>query len=212
MKRLFILLLAAGSFAAACEQYDDSAIKDSVSKLEDRVAALESLSDEVASLKDLVAGQLSVLSCEEKEGVYTVTFSDGSVVKVNSGMTEIPVITVFKENDKTYWGYYQGGQVQPLLYKNEKVEVTAVTPSLKFNDEGKLEISVDGGRTWVESEGVVSGGIFTDLRQENGYVTLVLADGFTEIVVPLEENRQMMFMVCTGKQYFKVNETKSIPV
>lgn len=212
MKRLFILLLAAGSFAAACDQYDDSEIKDSLAHLEDRVTALESLRQDVASLKDIVGGLVTVVSCDEKDGVYTVTLSDGSVIKVNAGMTEIPVITVFTENGRTYWGYYQNGEIKPLLYNNAKVEVTSVTPAMKFNDEGKLEISVDGGRTWVVSEGNISGGIFSDLTQDDGYLTLVLADGFTEITIPLEENKQMVFMVCTGKQYFKDAETKSIPV
>lgn len=197
---------------ASCDKYDDSAIKESLSQLEDRVTALESLRQDVASLKDIVGGLVTVTSCEEKDGVYNVTLSDGSVIKVNAGMTELPVITVFTENGRTYWGYYQNGEVQPLLYNNAKVEVTSVTPAMKFNDEGKLEISVDGGRTWVVSEGKISGGIFSDLIQDDGYLTLVLADGFTEITIPLEENRQMTFMVCTGKQYFKASETKTVPV
>ena len=68
MKRLFILLLAAGSFAAACDQYDDSEIKDSLAHLEDRVTALESLRQDVASLKDIVGGLVTVVSCDEKDG------------------------------------------------------------------------------------------------------------------------------------------------
>ena len=212
MKRIFLTSLILGAIVASCDKYDDSAIKESLTQLEDRVTALESLRQDVTVLKDIVGGLVTVTSCDEKDGIYNVTLSDGSVIKVHAGMTELPVITVFTENGRTYWGYYQGGEVQPLLYKDEKVEVTSVTPAMKFNDEGKLEISVDGGRTWVVSEGKISGGIFSDLIQDDGYLTLVLADGFTEVTIPVEENRQMTFMVCTGKQYFKASETKTVPV
>ena len=212
MKKIFLLSLVFGAMVVSCDKYDDSEIKESLSDLAGRVTALESLRQDVASLKDIVGGHVTVSSCEEKDGVYTVTLSDGSVIKVNAGMTELPVITFFTETGRTYWGYFQDGKVQPLLYNNAKVEVTSVTPAMKFNDEGKLEISVDGGRTWVVSEGQISGGLFSDLTQDDGYLTLVLADGFTEITIPLEENKQMVFMACTGKQYFKAAETKSIPV
>ena len=151
MKKILLSIVAVCAMVASCAKYDEA-----INDLQKRVEVLEQLTGEVQTLKDLVAGQLFVSSCVEEEGVYTIILSDGTVVSTNAGMTDKPVITVITENGRTYWAYYQGGQVQPLLFNGKKVEVTAVTPSLKFNNEGKLEISVDGGRTWVVSEGKVS--------------------------------------------------------
>ena len=191
----------------ACAKYDEA-----ISDLQQRVEALEQLTGEVQTLKDLVDGQLFVSSCVEEDGVYTVILSDGTVVSTNAGMTDKPVITVITENNRTYWAYYQNGQLQPLLYNGNKVEVTAVTPSLKFNDEGRLEISVDGGRTWVVSEGKISAGLFSDVIVDDNDLVLVMADGFTEFRIPMEVEAQTVFMSFSGKQFFANKETKTIAV
>ena len=207
MKKILLSIVAVCAMVASCAKYDEA-----INDLQKRVEVLEQLTGEVQTLKDLVAGQLFVSSCVEEEGVYTIILSDGTVVSTNAGMTDKPVITVITENGRTYWAYYQGGQVQPLLFNGKKVEVTAVTPSLKFNDEGKLEISVDGGRTWVVSEGKVSAGLFSDVRVEDGDLVLVMADGFTEFRIPMETEAQTMFMSFSGKQFFTNGQTKTIPV
>ena len=207
MKKILLSFIAVCALMTSCAKYDEA-----IDDLQKRVEALEQLTGEVQTLKDLVAGQLFVSSCVEEEGVYTIILSDGTVVSTNAGMTDKPVITVITENNRTYWAYYQDGQVQPLLFNGKKVEVTAVTPSLKFNDEGKLEISVDGGRTWVVSEGKVSAGLFSDVRVEDGDLVLVMADGFTEFRIPMEVEAQTVFMSFSGKQFFTNGQTKTIPV
>ena len=156
MKKIILSIIAFCALIASCAKYDEA-----ISDLQQRVEALEQLTDEVQTLKDLVAGQLFVSSCVEEEGVYTITLSDGTVVSTTAGMTDKPAITVITEDNKTYWAYYQNGQVQPLLHNGKKVEVAAVTPALKFSDDGVLEISVDGGKTWVPSEGKINAGLFS---------------------------------------------------
>ena len=207
MKKIILSVIALGALLSSCAKYDEAIVD-----LQQRVEALEQLTGEVQTLKDLVAGQLFVSSCVEKDGEYTILLSDGTVVNTHAGMTDKPVITVITENSRTYWAYYQDGQVQPLLFNGKKVEVTAVTPSLKFNDEGRLEISVDGGRTWVISDGKISGGLFSDVRVEDSDLVLVMADGFTEFRIPMEVEAQTVFMSFSGKQFFTNKQTKTIAV
>lgn len=207
MKKILLSIIAVCALVTSCAKYDEA-----IGDLQKRVEALEQLTGEVQTLKDLVAGQLFVSSCVEEDGEYTIILSDGTVVNTHAGMTDKPVITVISENDRTYWAYYQDGQVQPLLYNGKKVEVTAVTPALKFNDEGKLEISVDGGRTWVVSEGKISAGLFSDVVVDDNELVLVMADGFTEFRIPMEVEAQTVFMSFSGKQFFANKETKTIAV
>ena len=213
MKRIYLIAAAVCAvMAASCDKYDDTQIKDAISSLEDRVAALESLNDEVDALKSIVEGKITVSSCVESDGICTVTLSDGKVIKVNTGVTELPVVTVIVENNRNYWGYYKDGKVEPLLYNGKKVEVTSLTPAIKVNEENRLEISVDGGKTWTESETTLSGGLFSKVDKLDDCIVMTLADGFTEFRVPFVEDSIMQFFSFSGKQYFTAGESKDISV
>ena len=48
--------------AVSCDKYDDSAIKESLAQLEERVTALENLREDVAALKNIVNGLVTVIS------------------------------------------------------------------------------------------------------------------------------------------------------
>ena len=207
MKKILVSIIAVCALATSCAKYDEA-----IGDLQKRVEALEQLTDEVQTLKDLVAGQLFVSSCVEEDGVYTITLSDGTVVSTTAGMTDKPAITVITEDNKTYWAYYQNGQVQPLLHNGKKVEVAAVTPALKFSDDGVLEISVDGGKTWVYSEGKINAGLFSEVKVEGDQLVLVMVDGITEFIIPMAVETQTLFMSFSGKQYFTANERKTIAV
>lgn len=211
MKRIFSMVLVCALFAA-CEKYDDSEVKDAIGKLEERVQALEMLNGEIDALKAVVEGKAMVASFVEKDGVCTITLSDGNSFKVQSGLVQHPVVTVMVENNRHYWAYYADGKVEPLLFNGEKVEVTTVVPAIRFNDEGRLEISVDGGRFWVESEGKVAAGLFSDVTQGDGYIVLTLSDGFTQYRVPMMDESEILFHVASGRMYFNAGESKTVAV
>ena len=105
MKRIFIALLAVCSFIFACDKYDDSQIKDAISKLEDRVVALETLNSEVAALKLIVQNQVTVASCVEENGRHIVTLSDGKVLTITPSLSEMPVVTIIDNLGKKCWAY-----------------------------------------------------------------------------------------------------------
>lgn len=211
MKRI-LAIASALVLLAGCEKYDDTPIKEALGALENRVLALEKLNGEVAALKEIVAGSVTVASCVEADGVWTVTLSDGKSFKVQSGLTENPVVTVIEENGRSYWGYYQNGKEEFLLFGGKKIEVTSVVPAVKINEDNRLEISVDGGRTWTESDSALTGGLFSDVEQKEDCLVLTLSDGFTKFTVPFLSDMQQQFVSFCGKQYFKNGESKDIAV
>ena len=229
MKRIFLLSLLLGAFVASCDQYeyDDSAIKESLSELEGRVTALETLNKNLAALKNIVEGLVTVISCEEKNGAYTLVLSDGTTVYVpaeyipeesapeTSVEPTFPVVTIVEIDGVKCWGYYADGKVQTLTDNGKPVEIggkETVTPQLRVESDDYLAISVDGGKTWTKTEAKISNSLFSSLQKEDDHVVLTLADGFTEIMVPIYKDSQLQFVAFSGKTYFAAGETKVITV
>lgn len=222
MKRIFILLLALGVFAASCEQYDDTAIKESLTELENRITALETLNQDVTALKNIVNGLVTVISCDEKDGAYTLVLSDGTTVYVPAEYQPeeeeeltIPVVTIVEVNGVKCWGYYADGKVQTLTDNGKPVEIggkESVTPQLRVDADNLLAISVDGGKTWTKTEAKISNSLFSMLQKEDDHVVLTLADGYTQVMVPIYKESQIQFVAFAGKQYFAAGETKTITI
>lgn len=83
MKKIFSIAVLCAMMAASCDKYDDSAIKEAQSSLEDKVDQLDQkFSAELASLKAIVEGKVTVTSCVEDDLAYTIVLSDGKTVTV----------------------------------------------------------------------------------------------------------------------------------
>lgn len=78
-------LVASMTLAASCS-YDDSAINNRVDKVEEELAALtervKALESHAEAVKELLDGALVVTNVETKDGVTTVTLSDGTKITV----------------------------------------------------------------------------------------------------------------------------------
>ena len=218
MKRIFVLSLLVGALAASCEQYDDSAIKDSLVQLENRVTALENLRQDVTALKDMVEGLVTVISCEEKDGTYTLTLSDGKTVFVpaesKSEELTIPVVTIVEENGVKYWGYYADGKVQTLTDNGKPVAVSgnAAAPQFRVDADDALAVSVDGGKTWTKTDAKITASLFSELEMDEEFVTLTLADGYSQVIVPLYKDGDLQFVAFSGKKFFAPGETKNVTI
>ena len=212
MKRI-LAIASALVLLAGCEKYDDTPIKEAISSLEDRIKVLETLNDDVAALKEIVEGKALVVSCMEEDGRYIVTLSDGKVLTVNKGLVGTPVVTLLDLKGKTCWAYYIDGKVEPILIDGKPVEVaSAVLPQIRVSDDGLLEVSVDEGKTWVETEAKLQGGLFSAVQKQDGCVLFTLADGVTQYAVPLLDESEIEFIAFAGPQYFNAGETLSVPV
>lgn len=205
--------------------YDDRVLKDEIEQiksdlaaLKDRVAALEeALQQEVDALTALINGKTVVLSVETKDGNTVVNLSDGSSFTVYGECDTVDTNTTLAPAQHTdgvyYWAVYNHGEFAHFLeVDGAYVPVFAEDAELVFDvDEatGNLLVSVDGGKTFVdsgiaaESEACVVSDVVVN---ENGTVTLVLADG-SEVVVAMAE---LIEFDVRGALYVKAGESKTV--
>ncbi|HIZ85781.1 MAG TPA: DUF4988 domain-containing protein [Candidatus Coprenecus stercoravium] len=95
MKRIFTTIMAGAAALVgmvSCSQYDDSALRDSLAGLTDRIDAIDSaltgVQGEVANIQELVAkaeANVTVSSLEKEDSKYTLVFSDGDTVVLTDG-------------------------------------------------------------------------------------------------------------------------------
>ena len=213
MKKIFSIALMFALMAAACEKYDDTEVKDAIASLEERVEALEGLNNDVAALKTIVDGKAMIVTCTEEDGRYTITLSDGKVLTVNSGLVGTPVVTLIQLGGKTCWAYYLDGNVEPITVDGQPVEVASkLVPQIRADKEGCLEVSVDGGKTWVKTEARLQSGLFSGVEKQDGSILLTLADGVTQYAVPLLDESEVEFVAFAGPQYLTAGQAVEVPV
>lgn len=206
-KAVIVAAMACPILITSCSRFDE--LQSSIDQLDKRLSELEQkVTDEVATLTALVNGKVTVAAVATNEsGSTTITLSDGKTIVVGADVTGKSLITVIEEGGNSYWAItVNGGEAQPLLVNGKKVPVT-VTPDIRIND-GKWEISVDGGNTWVATEVESSDIVFyTSFSEDEDYVYLTLADGS---VITVAKDKDITFAVLSGAQYFSEGETKSV--
>ena len=212
MKKILWTLLVLGSLVVSCEKYDDTEIKDALSNLEKKVEALQKLDKEVASLQSMVNGVVNIISFKEQDGRATLVLSNGTVLEITTGIDRIPVVTLLMENGSPVWAYYLDGEIVPIKPNGQFVPVSGATPQMRVGKNGFIELSVDGGKTWMETQVDVPESIFSGLEVEDDGVVLTLADGYTQVRVPLMKESELQFVSFSGKQFFTAGQTKTIAV
>lgn len=149
---------AAISLAAAC--YDDAPVWDEfdqvrneMGQLASRIEALEkSVAEDVAALQSMISvGSIASWTYNAETGKGVITLVDGKQITINQQIKGYSIITVEKGDDGVYyWAICRDGANIPLMVDNKKVPVT-VTPALKISADNIWMISVDGGKTWVDT-------------------------------------------------------------
>ena len=198
MKRLFTILFAAAALAvAATGCYDDSFLQSQINELKDRVGTLEeqmrTANSNIGNLTTLVEAlgkKLTVTSIEEKDGTYTINFSEGAPITIKNGVS--PQIGVKQDSDGIYYWTLNGDWL--LDAQGNKLRVTgedgapglpgesATAPKLDIVD-GYWYISTDDGATW-EKLGKATGengqdgdAFFKAIDWDAAYLYLTMADG-----------------------------------
>ena len=219
-KSVFAVLVASSMLFVSCvDKYDDTAIRQEIADLYEKVSQLESkLNNEVAALKTLIDSKTVVASAtKNNDGSWEILLTSGEKItvypeykpaaEVNNGC-----ITVVKEGDAYYWAQIVDGTAVALLdAAGNKIPVNHhATPELRVNPAtGDVEISVDGGKTWIvveaaEEETEESTCIFIGVDDTETSVDFYLATG--EIIsVPKAET--IDFGVQSGKTYVTPGET-----
>ena len=214
-KNRIILLLAAtlGAFASCSEPFDDTEIWESIEELRVKVTALEAaVAENVSAIQSMVSvGSIASWEYDAQTGKAVIKLVDGNTFTVDQNVKGYSLITVEKDEDGNYyWAVCKDGVTVPLEIEGKKVPVT-VTPSLKISDNKEWLISVDGGKTWINTgivyhepaasedeedkkddaneetdkeEDVEVPVFFKSVVQDGDYLVLTLADG-TEIKVAI---------------------------
>ena len=146
-----MMLAMPASFVTSC--YDDTELRESISRLEERVLALEKqVAENIEALQSMISvGSIASWSYNAETGKGVITLLDGKTLQVNQSIKGYSIITIEKGDDGVYyWALCADGVNIPLLIDNKKVPV-AVTPSLKISSDKMWMISVDGGKTWIET-------------------------------------------------------------
>ncbi len=217
-----VAVMTAGALSfTSCETFDDSQIQSSLDDLNSRVETIEeqlaALQGDVDALKTLLDGGKVINSITSNaDGTeYTITYVGENVEPdvITVGTSE-PVITYIEDNGTLYWAIVNSdGEAEYILGEDNKIPVESADPKMQVAESGELQISIDGGSTWVNT-GVSDTDIcvFSKVEPdiENGVVTFTLADGETTFTVPMTTELTCEFL--SGKTIFEEGETKRLLV
>lgn len=192
------LCCAAIAFAwgfSSCGKIDE--VRKKVSSLENRITALEkqlnTLNENVKSVSALLnAGTINKV--EEKDGVYTITLSDGKTIKLDKGSVGIANTPIISVDDDGYWMVdYQDGKGKVYLKKGEeKLKARGEdgkTPVFGVDEQGYWTVSYDGGKNFKQIKdvsgnpvkalpsGEISDPYFKEVSFKDNVFKLVLKDG-----------------------------------
>lgn len=192
MKKILIFMTAiAAAFSLTVSCNDLSEIEERVDSLESRIQALEticaSLNSNVASLQEFTDNNKSISKIEEKDGVYTLTLSDGNDIVLNQGSEGTAVMPEITIGENGNW-FVEGKDLGvPATGADGKTPVFGVdaegywTVKYAESDTPKQVLGADGQPVKAIPDGTVPGEssdqFFEDVKVENGKVTIVLKNG-----------------------------------
>lgn len=191
-KIIFALMLGLAAVACTTAEYDDTAIKEQIGDLDDRLtkveedlATLQLSVDAMKTLADALKNGKYIVSYVEVEGGYTLTFNDGTSIVVyhgaqgpqgetgaqgpqgeNGAAGATPTVEVKDVDGVLYW-YINGQQVCPV-YEG--------TPVFSSKD-GKLYVQYPGSEELVEIGELVGKSLFDDVKVGEDYIEFFLLDG-----------------------------------
>lgn len=236
MKKPFYLFLLLTVFLVGCNQTDD--LWDEVNDLKNRVTALETqikdLNGNIEALSELCKQGTTITSVDLKDGVYTITLSDGKTLKLvekNDATGLFPLVSVDEEG---YWivSYDNGKTYNRIMVNGAPVKATAtdgITPKFRTDADGYWQVDYSDGKGYVyvldekgnkvNALGSGNGGsnpstdkFFEDVQVRDGALYIKLADG-TELNVPIVSNFYCRFAEeMTGVQKINAGETKAFSV
>lgn len=174
MKKLLSLLMCGLLLFGCSDKYDDSALRNDLNDLENRVAKLEELCKQmntnISSLQKIVEAlqdNLSISKVEQISDGYIIHFSDGSTATIKNGKNseDAPIIGVKKDTDGIYYWTLDGEWLTDEKGNKVKAQGTdgkdgvdgedgtngkdGITPQLKI-ENGRWMLSMDNGKTWTD--------------------------------------------------------------
>ena len=174
MKKLLSLVFCGLLLFGCSDKYDDSALRNDLNDLENRVTKLEELCTQmntnISSLQkivDALQDNLSISKVEQISDGYIIHFSDGSTATIKNGKNsgDAPIIGVKKDTDGIYYWTLNGEWLTDDAGDKIKAEgmdgengndgtdgengQDGITPQLKI-ENGRWMLSMDNGKTWTD--------------------------------------------------------------
>ena len=195
MKR--ILYIAAMSLVLLTSCHKD--IWDKLNDHEERIAKLEEFCNQLNTNINALQAIVNVINSRDyvKEVIpviengsiigYTITFNSNNPVTIFNGKNgedaHTPMIGVRQDTDGIWYWTIDGEWV---LADGHKIRADGITPKLKIEND-YWWVSYDDGTSWTQMGPAVGSqgsgdSMFREIRQDERYVYLVLADG-EEIVI-----------------------------
>lgn len=211
--------------ATACS--DLSEVNDRLDVLEGKVQVLESvipaLNANIEALQALAGGG-TINKVEQKDGVYTITLSNGETLTINQGSVGVANAPVMSLDKDGYWMVDYGNGAEYLLVNGQKVNATGdngITPVFGVDAEGYWTVSYDGGKTYEQVLGADKKPVpaipqegadqyFADVVYDGKTFTIELKDG-QKITLPVVPSFYFTIEV-EGEQVLQAGETKIYPV
>ena len=227
ISRYILAFSAVGLLWGATSCSDLSEVNDRLDVLEGKVQVLESvipaLNQNIEALQALAGGG-TINKVEEKDGVYTITLSNGETLTINQGAIGVanpPVMSLDKDG---YWMVNYGSGAEYLIVDGQKVNATGdngVTPVFGVDADGYWTVSYDGGKTYEQVLGA-DGKAVSAIPQEGAdeYFADVVYDGKT-FTIELKDGQKITLPVVPtfffnieveGEQVLQAGETKIYPV
>ena len=183
MKKLLSLVFCGLLLFGCSDKYDDSALRNDLNDLENRVTKLEELCKQmntnISSLQkivDALQDNLSISKVEQVSDGYIIHFSDGSTATIKNGKNseDAPIIGVKKDTDGIYYWTLDGEWLTDE--KGNKVKAQGT--------DGKDGVDGEDGNDGANGEDGVDGtngkdGITPQLKIENGRWMLSMDNGKT---------------------------------
>ena len=143
MKKLWNLLIMLTVVFAGCNKTDD--LWDEVHDLQKRLTKLEiqanNLNGNITALQELYRNGATITTVNEENGAYTITLSNGKILRVVQKMEETiyPMVGIDSEG---YWTVRYGNETpERILVGNSPVKATGedgLTPEFRINEENRV--------------------------------------------------------------------------
>lgn len=241
MKKLLksMLLAAVALAAAACQQSDIDDLERDIDDLRSRLTALETqvdvLNDNLEALRKLLNGA-TVNSVEEKNGVYTVTLSNGDVLTLTQGSEGGYYTPTFGVDAEGYWTVSFDGTTYARITGADGKPVQGVArpgetgskgedgfaPQFKVDAQGNWLVSSDGGKNFTQvldpdgkpvnaASGAATDKFFADVKVGGSVLTVTLLDG-KSYDIPIVSNFKCVISGAEGVIAFSLKETRDFDV
>lgn len=198
MKRSRILLTTfAALLVIGCSEYDDSALWKKVDETQKQLAELSAsltqLEGQIGLLTAAKTGGVITGITENPDGGFTITYTtaDGKTATASAAskedLTDADIIGTKEENGILYWTITAGGKTTILTDKDgAKIPVAGREPSFTTDKDGYWMVNgsyiLDSKGEKIKSEGKKASLLNGVAKNDDGTVTLTLADGSTVTV------------------------------